>query len=214
MNKLPIAIPGNCFNQKSYIKSDPNSGLLATRHGDRLIAIPEILLRSIPKTLREEAGEASYLALHTFGESWGQSFCDRVLQDIYQYYRQPVLDTIASEFFVSIESAWAVHGLGKPSIDFSLSSRGLLIVSIANSGISEGQIVEENATARSFSLESGFLSGWFSVLTNQKLRACASNWQSAPESLQFLVGTVSRIEKIESTFLKRGQIDPSMLASI
>ena len=214
MNKLPIAIPGNCFNQKSYIKSDPNSGLLATRHGDRLIAIPEILLRSIPKTLREEAGEASYLALHTFGESWGRSFCDRVLQDIYQYYRQPVLDTIASEFFVSIESAWAVHGLGKPSIDFSLSSRGLLIVSIANSGISEGQIVEENATARSFSLESGFLSGWFSVLTNQKLRACASNWQSAPESLQFLVGTVSRIEKIESTFLKRGQIDPSMLASI
>ena len=214
MKKLPIAIPGNCFNHKSYIKSHPPTGLLATRHGDRLIAIPEVLLRSIPKTLREEAGEASYLALYTFGESWGKSFCDRVLQDIYQYYRQPVLDTIASEFFVSIESAWAVHGLGKPSIDFSLSHRGLLIVSISHSGISEGQTIEQDATARSFSLESGFLAGWFSMLTGQKLRACASNWESAPDSLQFLVGTVARIEKIETSFLKKGQIERSMLATL
>ena len=61
MSKSTIPIPANCFNPKSYVKSHPASGLLSTRHGDRLIAIPEVLLRSIPKILRVEAGEASYL---------------------------------------------------------------------------------------------------------------------------------------------------------
>jgi uncharacterized protein len=214
MNKLPIAIPGNCFNQKSYIKSNPASGLLATRHGDRLIAVPELLLRSIPKTLRAEAGEASYLALYTFGENWGRSFCDRVLQDIYQYYRQPVLDTIASEFFVRIQEAWAVHGLGRPSIDFSLSKQGLLLVTIANSGISEPGAIESEPTYRSFSLEAGFLAGWFSLLTEQKLRACAANWEEAPTSIQFLVGAVPHIETIERSILSNGQIYPAVFDSL
>jgi uncharacterized protein len=211
MNRLPIAIPGNCFNQKSYIKSHPASGLLATRHGDRLISVPEILLRSIPKTLKEEAGEASYLALYTFGENWGKSFCDRVLQDIYQYYHQPILDTIASDFFVSIQAAWAVHGLGKPSIDFSLSKRGLLLVAIANSGISDSTTIDAAATYRSFSLEAGFLAGWFSLLTSKDLRACAVSWQDAPDSIQFLVGGISHIETIEKSALKNGSIDAEML---
>ena len=159
MLESTIPIPVNCFTPKSYVKSHPATGLLSTRHGDRLIAVPELLLRSIPKTLRAEAGEASYLALYTFGEGWGKSFCSRVLQDIHQYYRQPIMKSIANEFFVSIQDAWAVHGLGRPSIDFSLSKQGLLLVTIANSGISEPGAIETEVTYRSFSLEAGFLAG-------------------------------------------------------
>jgi uncharacterized protein len=214
MPKSTIPIPANCFHPKSYVKSDPASGLLSTRHGDRLIAVPELLLRSIPKTLRAEAGEASYLALYTFGENWGKSFGDRMLQDIYTYYRQPIMETMAAEFFVSVQEAWAVHGLGKPSIDFSLAKRGLLVVTIANSGISDPQPIEPDTTYRLFSLEAGFLAGWFSLITDQDLRACASNWQAAPTSLQFLVGAKPHIESIERSVLKQGQIDPSMLDSL
>lgn len=207
-------IPANCFNPKSYVKSHPASGLLSTRHGNRLIAIPEVLLRSIPKTLRAEAGEASYLALYTFGDNWGKTFCDRVMQDMVKYYRQPILETIASEFFVNVQEAWAVHGLGRPSIDFSLSERGLLVVTLANSGIGGGAPIEADTTYRSFSLESGFLAGWFSVLTAKQLKACAINWSEAPTALQFLVGTTSQIESIERSDLQQGMITPDRLHSL
>lgn len=211
MIESTIPIPANCFNPKGYVKSHSASGLLSTRHGDRLIAVPEVLLRSIPKTLRAEAGEASYLALYTFGENWGKTFCDRVLQDILKYYRQPILDTIAAEFFVNVQEAWAVHGLGRPSIDFSLAERGLLVVSIENSGIANGATIENTPTYRSFSLEAGFLAGWFSTLTDKKLRACASNWSEAPASMQFLVGSLSHIESIERSHLQQGMLTREIL---
>lgn len=211
MTESTIPIPSNCFSPKSYVKSRPNSGLLATRYGDRLIAVPELLLRSIPKVLRIEAGEASYLALYTFGDNWGKTFYDRMMQDMVKYYHQPILETIATEFFVNVQAAWAVHGLGKPSIDFSLSEQGLLLVTIENSGIANGKTVEDTFTYRSFSLEAGFLAGWFSRLTTKKLRACASNWSEAPESIQFLVGSVAHIESIEISHLQTGMLTPDKL---
>jgi uncharacterized protein len=209
-----IPIPTNCFNPKSYVKSHPASGLLATRHGDRLIAVPELLLRSIPKTLRAEAGEASYLALYTFGENWGKNFCDRVMQDLVKYYRQPILATLAAEFLASIQEAWAVHGLGRPSIDFGLSERGLLLVTIVNSGIAGGTTIEPDPTYRSFSLEAGFLAGWFSNLTAKDLRACAIKWSDAPTAMQFLVGSKPHIESIERVHLPQGMLAPDLLNSL
>jgi uncharacterized protein len=214
MTESTIPIPANCFSPKSYVKSHPNSGLLATRCGDRLIAVPELLLRSIPKVLRVEAGEASYLALYTFGDNWGKKFYDRMMQDMVKYYHQPILETIATEFFVNVQAAWSVHGLGKPSIDFSLSEQGLLVVTIENSGIANGKTIEDTSTYRSFSLEAGFLAGWFSELTNKKLRACASNWSEAPQSIQFLVGSTSHIESIEISHLQIGMLTPGSLNSL
>lgn len=214
MTTSTIPIPANCFNPKSYVKSHPASGLLSTRHGDRLIAIPEVLLRSIPKILRLEAGEASYLALYTFGDNWGKTFGDRMVQDMVKYYRQPLLDTISTEFFANVQSVWAVHGLGRPTTDFRLAERGLLVVTIANSGIANGMTVEDPPTHRSFSLEAGFLAGWFATLTGQKLAACAINWQDAPTSIQFLVGSVPHIESIERSHLDRGMLTPDKLESL
>jgi uncharacterized protein len=209
-----ISIPANCFTPKGYVKSHPASGLLSTRYGDRLIAVPELLLRSIPKTLRAEAGEASYLALYTFGNHWGKTFCNRVMQDMVKYYRQPILETIASEFFVSVQEAWAVHGLGRPSIDFSLAERGLLVVTIVNCGISGGIQIEADTNYRSLSLEAGFLAGWLSALTDKELRACASNWSDAPTSLEFLVGSIPHIESIERSHLKQGMLTPDTLHTL
>jgi uncharacterized protein len=214
MLKSSIPIPANCFSPKGYVKADPATGLLASRHGDRLIAVPELLMRSIPQTLLAEAGEASYLALYTFGDSWGRSLCNRVLQDIDKYYRRPIAETVATEFFANSQEAWAVHGLGRPTVDFRLAEKGLLIVTIANSGISSRSASSIEDNYRSFSLESGFLAGWFSALTDQKLRACAFNWENAPTAIQFLVGAVPHIENIEKTTLKLGSIAADQLNSL
>ena len=43
------------------------------------------LLRSIPRVLRVEAGEASHLALYTFGDNWGKTFGNRMMQDLVTY---------------------------------------------------------------------------------------------------------------------------------
>jgi uncharacterized protein len=214
MNESTIPIPANCFNPKSYVKSHPASGLLATRQGDRLIAVPEVLLRSIPKILRVEAGEASYLALYTFGDNWGKSFGDRMIQEMVNYYRQPILDTISNEFFVNVQAVWAVHGLGKPTFDFSLADKGLVVATIANSAIDSGKTIEDTSTYRSFSLEAGFLAGWFSRLTGKTLRACASNWSEAPTSMQFLIGSDSHIESIEHFHLSKGMLTANQLKSL
>jgi uncharacterized protein len=214
MNESIISIPANCFHPKSYVKSNPATGLLSTRHGDRLIAVPEILLRSIPKILRVEAGEASYLALYTFGDNWGKTFGTRMVQDMVKYYRQSILETIATEFFANVQSVWAVHGLGKPSIDFMLADRGLLVVTIENPGISADAATENNSTYRSFSLEAGFLAGWFSTLTGKPLRACASNWSDAPNSIQFLIGSDSHIESIEHLHLSKAMLTADQLKSL
>jgi uncharacterized protein len=211
MNESTISIPANCFTPKNYVKSDPASGLLSTRHGDRLIAVPELLLKIIPKTLREEAGEASYLALYTFGDSWGQTFCGRLVKDIAKYYRQPILEIFSADFLVYIQEAWAVHGLGKLSIDFSLSEQGLLVATVENSGM--GVTETDTADYRSFSLEAGFLAGWFSTLTGQRLRVAAVNWSNA-QSLQFLVGAIPQIESIENSQLSKGMLTPQQLKSL
>lgn len=211
MNESNISIPANCFNPKSYVKSHAATGLLSTRSGDRLIAVPELLLKIIPKILQKEAGEASYLALYTFGNGWGKAFCRRLVKDIAQYYRQPILEIFAADFLVYVQEAWAVHGLGKPSIDFSLSEQGILVVTIENSGIGGGTAVEDDATHNSFSLEAGFLAGWFSTLTNETLRACACNWSDAPTSIQFLVGNTTHIESIERSHLQQGMLTGEQL---
>jgi uncharacterized protein len=211
MKESTISIPANCFNPKSYVKSHPATGLLSTRSGDRLMAIPEILLKIIPKTLREEAGEASYLALYTFGNGWGKTFCGRLVKDIAQYYRQPLLEIFSADFLVYIQEAWAVHGLGKLSIDFSLSEQGLLVATVENSGM--GVTDHQTADYRSFSLEAGFLAGWFSSLTGQELRVSAINW-SNPQSLQFLVGAIPQIEEIERTYLQNGMLNDYQLRSL
>ena len=137
-----------------------------------------------------------------------------MVQEMVNYYRQPILDTISNEFFVNVQAVWAVHGLGKPSFDFSLSERGLVVITIENSGIDNGKTVEDTSTYRSFSLEAGFLAGWFSRLTGKQLRACASNWSEAPASIQFLVGSSSQIESIEHFNLSKGMLTANQLKSL
>ena len=52
---IPTSIPSNYFSPRFYVKSDPATGLLSTRQGDRLVAIPDFLLLSIHRALESEA---------------------------------------------------------------------------------------------------------------------------------------------------------------
>ncbi|MCS6959299.1 MAG: hypothetical protein RMK91_04550 [Pseudanabaenaceae cyanobacterium SKYGB_i_bin29] len=188
-------VPGNLFSPRFYVTSDPKSGLLSTPTQRRLIAVPSLLIDSIYETLQEEAGQASFLALYTFGRAWGKSFWERAQREIETYYHSPIANFNAIEFFALMQELWAVHGLGKITTDFSRMSKGMLLVTVRNSSISQGI---GSANPKSYSLEAGFLAGWFSGLTEKQLAACAVDWKNAPAKLVYAVASEGDIEKWQS----------------
>lgn len=202
-------IPGNYFNPRGYVKSDPASGLLSTRQGKRLIAIPELLIQSIHQTLVSEAGEAASMAFYTFGFSWGKSFYERVKKEIEIYYETSISQMNAAEFFATVQQLWGVHGLGKITVDFSPAKHGLLLVTIENSSIS---IPQSQAESKAFSVEAGFLSGWFSANAHQDLGACATDWHQS--RTEYLIGAKSHLEQIEVNFISKGMRTSAILAKI
>lgn len=190
------AIPTNYFSPRAYVQADSASGLLSTRQGKRLIAIPETLIDSIHETLLEEAGEAASMAFYTFGSSWGKSFFERARKEIEVYYQGAIAQMNAPEFFAILQELWGVHGLGRIMVDFSDAKQGLLLVTIENSGISK---INPNSDSKSFSVEAGFLAGWFSAFARQDLGAYATSWNLNSNRTEYLIGAKSHIEQVEFT---------------
>jgi uncharacterized protein len=205
------SIPSSYFNPRAYVKSDPATGLLASRQGKRLIALPELLINSIHDTLHEEAGEAAPIAFYTFGFSWGKSFYERMRKELETYSGCPIAEMNAPEFFATLQQLWAVHGLGKIVVDFSFAQQGLLLVTVENSGISK---ISADSVSKSFSVEAGFLGGWFSAQTQRDLAARATDWNLELNRTQYLVGAKSQIEQIESQFISRGKKTQDIIENI
>lgn len=205
------SIPSNYFNPRAYVKADPATGLLASRQGKRLIAIPDLLINSIHSTLQSEAGEAASIAFYTFGFSWGKSFYERMRKEMEGYYGTAISQMNAPEFFATLQQLWGVHGLGKIVVDFSVAEEGLLLVTVDNSSIS---IVEESAESKSFSVEAGFLAGWFSAQTGQDLSACATDWNASPRRTQYLVGAKLHIGEIQQNSVSKGMRTSEILKTL
>lgn len=232
---MPHSLPLNYFAERAYVKSDPATGLLASRQGNRLIAIPDLLFRSIHQSLREEAGEATPLALYTFGSWWGAAFYDRMVRELEAYYQTPIAQMNALEFLVTMRELWATHGLGNLCLDFSHRQRGLILVTTSHSILQEGtDLGLKPGQQPSFHLEAGFLGAWFSRWVGKELRACATDWhhpnmpgsivepvesgETLPEAdlepipfTQFLVGLKDTIEPLEQQ-VRQGARTPALLA--
>jgi hypothetical protein len=94
------------------------------------------------------------------------------------------------EYFATLQQLWKVHGLGIITVDFSHAKEGILLATIKNSGILQ---VSANAESKSFSIEAGFLGGWFSAFTNQDLTAMAKEWQLSSKSIQYIIEVKSSL---------------------
>ncbi|AFY38752.1 hypothetical protein Lepto7376_2473 [[Leptolyngbya] sp. PCC 7376] len=204
--------PGNYFTPRTYIKADSGTGLLKTRQGNRLLAVPETLLNSIHKALREETGEATPFALYTFGFWWGGSFYDRLKEEIEDYYQRSIPQMNALEFLVTMRQIWETHGLGQLNLDFNYHELGLIKIQVDFSTMRLGTEVglKENQSP-SYHLEAGFIAAWFSRWAGKSIRACAVDLpedKSAAiakdaETTYFFVGLASKIEQAE-IWVKQG----------
>ncbi|BBC23838.1 hypothetical protein [Pseudanabaena sp. ABRG5-3] len=215
------SIPGNYFSPRFYVKSDPATGLLSTRQGDRLIAIPDFLLRSIHRALQSEAGQAGTLALYTFGFGWGGSFYDHIRGEIESYKGATIMATNAVEFLATMRQLWTVHGMGTLTLDFSHRQHGLIVVTTENSVLTTGsEIGLQSGNLPWHQLQAGFIAAWFSRWAGKDIRACATDWSaqaevSTTQSLdssttpsqdnytRFIVGINSKIQQVEP-WVKQG----------
>ncbi len=217
------SIPSNYFSPRFYVKSDPATGLLSTRQGDRLVAIPEVLLRSIHRALYSEAGQAGALALYTFGFGWGGSFFDHIRHEIETYQGKSVMQSNAVEFFATMRQLWIVHGMGNLTIDFGYRQHGLIIVTTTDSVLTTGsEMGLQSSKLPWHHLQSGFIAAWFARWAGKDIRACATDWsEPAADSTQsdqgnqtcFLVGLNPKIQRVEA-LVKQGLRTEEILAKL
>jgi len=223
---IPNSIPSNYFSPRFYVKSDPATGLLSTRQGDRLVAVPDFLLRSIHRALESEAGQAGTLALYTFGFGWGGSFYDHIRGEIESYKGTTIMATNAVEFFATMRQLWTVHGMGTLTLDFSYRQHGLIMVTTENSVLTMGsEIGLQSGKLPWHHLQAGFIAAWFSRWAGKDIRACATDWstQSAPDDVgdtsnqesytHFIVGLTSKVQQVEP-WVKQGMRTTEILEKL
>lgn len=195
-------LPNNYFARDVYVRGSLELGLLENRCGDRLLALPDTLLRAIVSGLNAETGKASPLVLRNCGLWWGKNFYTRFSQELSDYYQRDIAEIPMLEFVQTLQECWRTHGWGVFHLNTDFYQKGFLVVEIENSPFTQTPIQPEQLSG---ALEAGILQAFFSQLTGWKL-GCA---QMSCESLgadrnRFVLGLENRLNSVES-LVNQGQ---------
>ncbi|MBD2101160.1 V4R domain-containing protein [Leptolyngbya sp. FACHB-261] len=203
--------PGNYFAPASYIRGDLELGILENRRGDRLLALPETLVRSIYVGLERETGQASRLVLFNCGRWWGKNFFARFSEEVSDYYGVSLNEMEMALFLQCLRECWVAHGWGKLDFERSYEQRGFLVLTTTGSPFAEQM---QNSTRMSCALEAGILSSFFSQLTGRSLHCVQTSCESigAPTN-HFVVGLKERLAPVEA-FLGEGLDHASIMARL
>jgi uncharacterized protein len=207
-NLLQEKLPSNYFAPDIYLQGDFESGLLENRSGDRLIALPEILLEAIYEGLAEEVGPSAGLVLFQCGRWWGKSFYRRFAEQVSEYYEKPLAEMEMIELLQCLKQCWKTHGWGLLDIDTSYYQQGFLVVKVENSAFPQAgpQVGRPMCFA-----EAGILSSFFSLLTGRELHCVQTSCESmGAECNHFVLGLSDRIKPAEA-WLAEGQDHPTIM---
>jgi uncharacterized protein len=188
-------VPGNYFAADVYVRSDLELGLLESRRGDRLIALPETLIQAIYAGLDQETGQATRLVLFNCGRWWGKNFYTRFREELTDYYSQALADMTMAEFLRCFQQCWVTHGWGKLELDHSFQHRGLLLIKTWNSPFANHAPKVNRPVCH---LEAGVFSAFFSQLTGKDLHCIQTTCESlGADHNQFVLGLAKRIQAAE-----------------
>ena len=196
------SLPGNYFAPDAYIQGDFESGLIENRQGGRLIALPQTMLKAIYSGLEFEVGASAELVLFKCGRWWGKNFYRRFSEEVSSYYNKPIAEMAIVELLQCLQQCWKAHGWGNINLDFDYYQQGFLIVKIEQSAFAA---MAASSAKPNCSIESGFLSAFFSQLSGTELHCV----QTACESLDatcnlFILGLAKRLEPV-TDWLEEGQ---------
>lgn len=195
-------IPGNYFAPDAYIRGDFETGMIENRKGDRLMALPEVLIQAIYAGLDQEIGQASGLVLFNCGRKWGKHFYTRFVEDLNQYYGKPISQMEMVELVQCLKQCWKTHGWGLIDLDVSFYQYGFLVAKITNSLFAKEAPSSKRPACY---LEAGILSTFFSQMTGQELHCVQTACESlGAESNYFVLGLANRLTPAEA-WLEEGQ---------
>lgn len=188
-------VPGNYFATDSYVRSELELGILESRRGDRLLALPETLIQGIYGGLLKETGQASRMVLYNCGGWWGKAFYTRFREEIMDYYGTPLAEMRFVDFLVCLKQWWRTCGWGRLDLDATYQQRGFLIVKTWESPFAAEAPESQTPVCH---LEAGIFANFFGQLTGRDLQcvqiACESQ---GLDHNQFLLGLPNRVGPAE-----------------
>lgn len=186
---------GNVFSPDVYINGETELGLLENRFGSRLVALPETLLQAIDTTLEYEVGGAKALIQEQYGRWWGRTFYRRFQQEIQSYYGKPLNELTMLDFIQCLKQCWISYGWGTISVDVEAYQQGYLAVTLTDPPSCLSPTPEGKPGC---SVESGFLSGFFSQLTQQDLNTIEIPNQKQSTTFNFVLGLSERLKPVSA----------------
>ena len=204
-------LPGNYFAQDLYVRGSTELGLLENRRGDRLLAIPEPLLKAIYSGLDKETGQASHLVLYNCGRWWGKNFYARFCEELADYYKQPLVDLSMAEFLQSLQQCWKTHGWGQINLDTTYRDRGFLSVEIWHSPFTTAAPQGQKPAG---DLERGIIEIFFTQLTGRDLRCAQTSCIAKGDDCnRFILGLANRIQSVEG-MVANGQAHQAIMQTL
>ena len=189
-------LKGNYFAPSAYVQGDFELGLLETRQGARLIALPEVLLEGVFAGLNEDIGQATGVVLYNCGRWWGKNLYRRFLEETSEYYETPLAQMEMAQFLSCFKQFWKTHGWGVISFDFDYYNQGFICINTVNSPFAEAAPKNQELSCQ---LEAGVLSAFFSQLTGEDLACVQTSCESLEaESNSFVIGLEDRVAVIKS----------------
>ena len=194
-------LTANYFASDVYVHGTLELGLLENRRGDRLLALPDTLIRAIYSGLDNETGQAAMLVLHNCGRWWGKNFYTRFCEELTDYHNRSILSLSMAEFMQALQQCWVTHGWGQISLDKTYQSQGFLVVKIRSSAFIYYAPKLEQPVGF---LEMGALQAFFSALSDQTLHCVQTACESlGAEENCFVLGLKERLTLAE-TGVKQG----------
>ena len=189
-------LPGNYFASDLYVRGSLELGLLENRRGDRLLAIPEPLLKAIYAGLEKETGQASRLVLYNCGRWWGKNFYARFCEELSDYFKKAIAELSMVEFLQSLQQCWKTHGWGQIRLDTTYRERGFLEIEIQQSPFTAYAPKGQSAMG---DLERGILEVFFSQLTGRELQCIQTSCDSkGDDANRFILGLPKRMQSAEA----------------
>lgn len=195
-------LPSNYFVSDVYIRGTLELGLLENRRGDRLLALPDALMKSIISGLNQETGQATKYVLRNCGLWWGKNFYARFCEELGEYYQQGVADLSMIEFVKALQECWRTHGWGLLTVNTDYQTKGFLVIEVENSPFTIHTIQPNQPSG---ALECGVLQAFFSQLTGRDLTCVQISCESLnADRNRFVLGLESRLEAAEA-LVQEGQ---------
>ncbi|MDA0267939.1 MAG: 4-vinyl reductase [Cyanobacteria bacterium] len=204
-------LPSNYFASDVYVRGTLELGLLENRRGDRLLAIPEVMLKSIYAGLTSETGQAAALVLRNCGRWWGKNFYARFCEELSDYQKKAVADLPLAEFMLSLQECWRSHGWGLLHLNMDYYNHGFLVVEIQHSPFTIHAI---QANKPSGALETGILQSFFSQLTGRDLNCMQTSCESlGADRNRFVLGLENRLQPA-AAWVEAGQPHDAIMTQL